>query len=842
MNTITTKLVTATERFILSKVKNNSLFAEYVNRTDKKAPWKKQTMAISAKEIKDWINAIMSATDPLNPRRGDLMRFYQNCKSDLHLVSCIDTRILPIQCAAFKLVDANNNEDTEAHKLLEKPWYLELVRLICEYTYEGTKLIEIFELNEKGELKEVTEIPQSNFIAKDGIIINEEWDNNGVSYKEGVYKDYYFQVGNDWNLGVLSQTAMIVLAKKLGLGSWMSYIDKFGVPPIFAITERMDTTRRDELYEMLENFRMNHFMVLQGKEKIEIPNNYSVDAYNSFKELAELCNSEISKRILGGTGTMDEKSFVGAVEIHKQMLKYRNQVDKLLFKFYFNEEVKPRLVKLSSVYAPLANLTFEFDETETLSLKEILEAIKSLSQYYEFDIDELVRITGLPITALRKALGNTNEPTTEQKKKPNASVDFGNLSSLALDTNKITAATWDKSTENAAKQIYAGERTAVDLDNDIVLKNYATLYESSKAAWGKDFYVNDNARKMRDNLMKFAGAKAYNMLSQIEALKSNKLSEDEFITEAKAISSRFNGAYIDAEKQYTSASSAAAKDWEQFKKDEDIYPNLKCRTRQDDDVRDSHAALDGLVKKISDWKTTPPFDPRCRCWLEQTLEPVSSVIPTINQNVQYANNPGVTGKVFTDLHSYFVNIKKGHSTAVVNNTNALKQYAPYNKTIETKGGNNVIVNDFADTTDLIPNITAAKIVADTVNKDIYILPHIDTNKNIKNPEYGIGKTSVLGDLKTYNPIVNNNHVSITNFINNSLKSANKQKCKYIIIDVSNVTTDDFKLIPNKLRGDLNNTQGTNKNIKNVIIINGNKTLNITRDEINSKKYAEYFNK
>ena len=94
-------------------------------------------------------------------------------------------------------------------------------------------------------------------------------------------------------------------------------------------------------------------------KKIEIPKDTSTDGYQSFSNLNAFADAQLSKRILGGTGVSDEKSFVGSAELHERMLQYRIKVDKLIFKFYMNEEIIPRLVKLSSVYAPLANLTGE---------------------------------------------------------------------------------------------------------------------------------------------------------------------------------------------------------------------------------------------------------------------------------------------------------------------------------------------------------------------------------------------------------------------------------------------------------------------------------------------------
>jgi hypothetical protein len=166
-----------------------------------------------------------------------------------------------------------------------------------------------------------------------------------------------------------------VLAKKLGLGAWLSYIDKFGVPPIFVITERMDNYRCEELFEMLENFRMNHFAVLQGNEKTEIPSNYNVDAYNTFEALHKLGDRCISKRVLGQTGTTDEKSFIGSAQVHEKVAESRHKADKLRFTYFFNNEIRPRLIKLSSAYSDFENCVILSDNAENLGVQNFIEGV-----------------------------------------------------------------------------------------------------------------------------------------------------------------------------------------------------------------------------------------------------------------------------------------------------------------------------------------------------------------------------------------------------------------------------------------------------------------------------------
>jgi len=838
------KIINATLEAVLSKADNGKIFGEYYKRTEaaSKVDWTKQATNFTSKTIDNWVSAVMAATNPDDPRRGLLMRFFASLKLDLHLMSCIDGRILPIQCAPFTLKDKSKNEDEEAHKLLERPWFLDLIKLTCNHVFEGTKLIEMIELNDKGELNSVTEIPQSNFLPERGLIVKEEYDTNGVSYKEGIYANYYVQVGSDYMLGMFNELAMIVLAKKLGLGSWMSYIEKFGVPAIFVVTDRMDDARAKELFKMLQAFRSNHFGILKGTEKVEIPKDTNSDGYQSFDKLNSFCDSQMSKRILGGTGITDEKSFVGSAEIHERQLKYRIQVDKLIFKFYMNEEFIPRLVKLSSAYAPLANLTFDWDETETLTLKEKIDAVKDLSTAFNFDPKKLAELTGLPITTVKETIATTQVQET-QKKKPNASV--AGAKSLVYaplnlpffqgeylkgeGLNRVFAATWDAAISRLADQIWNGEVAPSDLDRDLVLKNYASLSKSALAAWGDTYFDDELTRQFRENLLKFSGAKANNLMQHLNELKRTVSDKEAFTTEAKKLVNLHNETYMNVEQKFVANKTSTAKDFQQFVSDIDIYPNLKNRTMQDDNVRDSHASNEGVVKPVHEWIATPPYDPGCRCWLEQTTDKVTKHSLT-NINAKWANNPVQTGGIFTEQHSYFESIPAKALQLVRANTELMKQYAPYNKTIQTTGGNKVLVNDFVDLSDVDENIVAAKKVADELNKDIYVRHHIDGGivPGQKSPELGIGTPNSLGDLKTFK-----GETKFDNFLQNNIKKANNQGAKSVVLDISKAKFSHLDL-QSRLFGSLKDSR--NSTVEHVIIIQDDTVIQLSRKQIAQKDF------
>lgn len=836
----------AAEKALLNRINNNTLFAEYYKRGDK-AKWKRQSTMYERKEIKDWTMAVMAATDPENPRRGQLMRFYQGLRIDPHLSSVMDTRILRVQRSSYKIVNDNGDENEELKALLERPWHDDLIRLTVGKTFQGTTLIELFDTDETNELQRVNEIPQSNFLPQKGVIINEEWDDIGTSYRDGRYSDFYVQVGSDWELGMLNELGMIVLAKKLGLGSWMGYIEKFGVPPLFAITERMDTGRRDELFEMLENFKMNHFAVLQGNEKIEVPNNYNVDAYNSFKSLInDVCNQEISKRVLGGTAIVDVKSFVGSAEVQERVAQDRYEADKLLYKHYFNTQYRQRLVKLSSVYSEFATHRLIWDNQETLDINGYIDAVQKLSTTFDFDIEEVRNRTGLPIIGTKtpnSATGIPNSGIKEDKTDPQKKKTNANLKGLVPQAHVqpnfvIFAATWDAAIERLADQIYNGEVKPTDLDKDLVLKNYAALNKKAETTWGKGYYNETVTRQFRENLMNFASAKAFNLMSELDDLKGKTATKEQFIQEAKKKVNLHNSTYLSTEENYVANAVIGARNYQDHFKDEDILPNLKYMTLDDDQVRYEHKLLDGVIKPLRDpfWNTYyPPNGWRCRCFVQQTDEEPTGQVKKIDILNDFENNPGKTGRFFAHKNSYRKNITEKDWKKAHKNGQNFKEYTPYNNNIKV-GDNKIFVSDFADASDLNANIIASKKIIHHLKVDVYIRHNVNSTEKIKNPEIGLKKRVNLADLKTFNPKKSKDTRS---FVKNGINSAADQLTETVIFDLTQVKENDFLVkAADKLHGEFKNNGKAA--IKQVIIIHNDKVLSVSRKNIEKKNYIDFF--
>ncbi|MDY3343761.1 DUF935 family protein [Riemerella anatipestifer] len=356
---------------------------------------------ISAKSLDDWKMAVLMATDNDNPNKLFLYQLYENLKLDNHLISVIESRILHSQRSNYKIVNEKGDENPDLSKLFQRSWFEDFIYLSLWHEYEGTKLLEVFTLNETGELAEITEIPAPNFNTKKGIITKENGDENGWDYRKGKYANYYIQVGKDKDLGMLAQMAPTILAKKLAMGAWLDFVEKYGIPPLFITTEREDERRMNELWDMASNFKAANFMIGRGAEKFEIPNITTTNAQQVFDSLIERTNSEMSKRILGGTGLTDEKGFVGSVEIQYQLAKDRFESDKLFLQNLINQELIPRLIKLSPVYAPLQGHSFEWDNAEVFDASKLADLVTKLGVHFHIDPEYIERKTGIPILGVK---------------------------------------------------------------------------------------------------------------------------------------------------------------------------------------------------------------------------------------------------------------------------------------------------------------------------------------------------------------------------------------------------------------------------------------------------------
>lgn len=705
------------ENYILKSATFKKLATTFYERGggngSKRIPYERQGADMRTKEIKDWQTAVMAATDPKNPRRELLYFIYQSLLRDDDLQATIENRVLPLQMASFRMVDKKTGEHVkEATELLERTWFQDLRRMSIMSTLQGNLLVSLAEkLNPKTlEIEEIEEIPQCNYVAQAGVIVENPYDQIGTSYREGGMETYYYQFGKDWDLGLLNVLAIPIFAKKLGFGSWISYIDQFGIPFMFVVTERLDEKRRDELFDMMNEMRSGRYAVLQGQERIDFGKEASSSTTNAFEPFMERCHGIITRLILGQTGTTNNEAFEGTSEVHERVEKYRHEADKLRFMYLFNYEIIPRLVKISPAYAIFERCKLEWDNHETLTLKEYIDAIKNLAYTFDFDPEKVAEMTGLPITALKEVTNqgiqsggnrkdngkngnNGTKPnpdddddpddddpngkgTGKKKEETKAESLIPEIDMLYYDGEEMPEAAvsfplLQKVRERILKRFRSEEfNYRKDIDPDLFGHTFETLDKGLRdtfgtPAWGtpdRDFL--EYASK---NLAVFSGFKTLQQQKELHNLlfdkNGNMKSFDQFRKDTAKVLDKYNQNWLRTEYNTLVARARFASDWKKFERDKDLYPNLKWLPSSSIDKRDGHKLFYNRVWPIDDpfWNTNYPGNLwNCKCGIKSTSE---GAAPAKRHNHSKPSpgldeNPGKTGVMFSKEHPYIKNATK----------------------------------------------------------------------------------------------------------------------------------------------------------------------------------------
>ena len=715
------------EDFILQSATFKKLATTFYNRgggkSSQKITYERQGADMRTKEIKDWQTAVMAATDPENPRRELLYFIYQSLLRDDDLQATIENRVLPLQMASYKIVDKKTGEEKkEAMELLERTWFQELRKMSVMSQLQGNLLVALGDkLNPKTmEIEEVFEIPQCNYVAQSGVIVEKPYDQSGISYREGGMETYYYQFGKDWDLGLLNVLAIPIFAKKLGFGSWISYIDQFGVPFMFVVTDRMDEGRRDQLFEMMNEMRSGRFAVLQGNERVDFGKEASSSTTNAFEPFMDRCHSIITRLILGQTGTTNNEAYEGTSEVHERVEKYRHEADKLLFMYAFNKDIIPRLVKISPVYSVFEGCKLVWDDHETLTLKEYIDAIKNLAYTFDFDPEEVAAMTGLPIVSVKQVTnqgmqsgGNIKDNGKGTKQNPNDDDDpDGNNDPEGKGTSKKKEGTKAESLIQEIDMLYyEGEETpeaAVsfpllqqvrerilkrfrseefnyrkDIDPDLFGHTFETLDKGLRDTFGEPAWGTpdrDFLEYASRNVAIFSGFKTLQQQKELHNLlfdkNGNMKSFDQFRKDTANVLDKYNQNWLRTEYNTLVARARFASDWKRFEKNKDLYPNLKWLPSSSIEKRDSHKLFYNRVWPIDDpfWNTNYPGNLwNCKCGIKSTSEGAAPAKKHDHSKPSPGldKNPGKTGEMFTEKHPYISGATKSDKKVVKEFTDAI---------------------------------------------------------------------------------------------------------------------------------------------------------------------------
>jgi hypothetical protein len=202
------------------------------------------------------------------------------------------------------------------------------------------------------------------------------------------------------------------------------------------------------------------------------------------------------------------------------------------------------------------------------------------------------------------------------------------------------------------------------------LFNYtrSQLNHAIEKVWGQPEPDNKNylfLQKLKDNVTMFAGYKSAWQTTHLR--KDVEQSRNADVEQSRnAINARYNVNWMRTEYEHTVRSARAAKNYQKYEQDKDLYPYLRYMPSTAAEPRGEHMRLYGIVKPIDDpfWDTwMPPADWGCRCSVEQVRNPNPESLakqPPDDITLPPAtmrNNPGKSGQIFTDKHPMISKVK-----------------------------------------------------------------------------------------------------------------------------------------------------------------------------------------
>lgn len=353
----------------------------------------KTSVARARRQIGDWTGALRSAENVETPNRSRLYGIYNDVMLDAHLIAEINKRMNSLLESDFSLLDENGVANPEATALINKSWFTKLLHYSWEARMWGHSLIEITELTEDGKIGDVALINRWHVVPEKGIVIEKIGDEKGIDYRNNPkYSFWLFEVGNNYDLGMLNIIVPHVLYKRFAQASWSEFTEIFGIPPRYVQTPSRDDEHRNKLEIMLRDMGTSTYGVFGTDEEFK-----SMDVPTSdgalYRNLIMLSSNEISKLLNGSV--IGEQSSEGSRAKEQVGMELSQQIwngDKTWMERIINEKWLPKMIEMGY---PFANLSFEFNREK--NIKEEWSIVDGILHHFTVDPDYIKDTFGVPV-------------------------------------------------------------------------------------------------------------------------------------------------------------------------------------------------------------------------------------------------------------------------------------------------------------------------------------------------------------------------------------------------------------------------------------------------------------
>jgi hypothetical protein len=338
--------------------------------------------------------ALQAAESPMYPNRFLLMQTYQQIWLDAQLQSAVLQRKSKILCKKFMVCGPDGEVDEIKTAYFNQKWFYDFQSMALDSIFWGFSLVQFGPVvNDKYTYTEL--VPRIYVVPEFSLVrSNTATVTDGKHFDESPYNNWCIGVGEKKDLGLMMYLAPYVIWKKNAMAAWAEFAEVFGSPIRIGKTDVRDELTRKNMENMLRNMGVASWAVLDLNDNIELMQASRTDAYAVFDKMVERCNSEISKIILGQTGTTDEKAYSGSANVHEGVAAMISKQDTLKMQFIIENQLVPMMIKNGF---DLSGCTFKYDDSESLPLIEQAKIDASFMPYVKFENEYLEQKYGIEL-------------------------------------------------------------------------------------------------------------------------------------------------------------------------------------------------------------------------------------------------------------------------------------------------------------------------------------------------------------------------------------------------------------------------------------------------------------
>jgi phage gp29-like protein len=348
--------------------------------------------------------------------RRQMELFEEMEEKDAHLAALLQTRKLAVLSLDYEVLPyAKTPEDEDIAGVLGEIVFnipnLESAFLdLLDAIGKGFALTEVIwgADGERAGVEELRWVPQKKVTFAEELrprLLSAEgpWQGEELPPWKVIYHRYKARSGYDTRAGVLRVAGYMYLLKNYGLKDWASANEIFGMPLRLGKYDPASTPAdREALIWAIRNLGTDAAGIISKNTEIEFVEGTSrlSGSSNPYQALADFCNREMSKAILGQTLTTDTSGGTGtyaAARVHSQVRRDLVEADAQALGQTLREQLLRPLVGFNFGWdRPVPWFRFRYEEEE--DLKTLSEVYRNLAEMgVPLSLEHVAERFGIPL-------------------------------------------------------------------------------------------------------------------------------------------------------------------------------------------------------------------------------------------------------------------------------------------------------------------------------------------------------------------------------------------------------------------------------------------------------------